>query len=327
MIILALLITVLCFFFVRKSNSFILSKQRCDVLKAFFPFLIIIHHISFRTHNHFIFDFRYSGPYIVGIFFFISGYGLEYKASKGDVKFSSFLRRMKSLLVPVLFPIILYCSLTFPNESNSTEKVLVELKNCSLYLPSSWFVIVLALLCCLFYIMRPRFKPVVAYVVLFLSVTALGGIFVKMGITTTCVISNYAFLVGILFRSFETRLMEKFREWYLVIIYAMIFIAISFMYIGGRPIVHGIAFVAVPFYVFTFFMLYSYIPTTPVTNLPVINYLKNISYEMYLCQGITFFVLDMFSIQDIFMYTCLVFALNIPLAFVMRRLTNIVFFR
>lgn len=58
-----LTITLLIFF--RSKKSLILSKERCDFLKAFFPFLIIIGHCSFFKENAFFNDMRWSGIGIV----------------------------------------------------------------------------------------------------------------------------------------------------------------------------------------------------------------------------------------------------------------------
>ena len=94
-------------------DKYYLVKSRCDILKAILPFAIVLAHLSFYTHNPIIQNFRYSGPYVVGLFFFISGYGLEYKYHNNGLDFSMFPHRVKKLLTPLIFPIVLYLVLLY----------------------------------------------------------------------------------------------------------------------------------------------------------------------------------------------------------------------
>ena len=57
------------------------SKDRTTLLKAVLPWVIILHHLSLRTNL--LGDFNEAGVYVVGLFFFISGYGLEKKKVGG----------------------------------------------------------------------------------------------------------------------------------------------------------------------------------------------------------------------------------------------------
>lgn len=63
----------------KNVGSGILTLEKSNNLKAFFPYMIIMHHISQATSGFL--DFRWAGPYGVGVFFFMSGYELEYKRS------------------------------------------------------------------------------------------------------------------------------------------------------------------------------------------------------------------------------------------------------
>ena len=64
------------------GNTSLLTLEQTKILKAVLPIAIIIGHISFAHPHTIISDFRYYGDYAVGMFFFISGYGLQYKYTK-----------------------------------------------------------------------------------------------------------------------------------------------------------------------------------------------------------------------------------------------------
>ena len=57
------------------------SKDRTTLLKAVLPWVIILHHLSLKTNL--LGDFNEAGVYVVGLFFYISGYGLEKKRMGG----------------------------------------------------------------------------------------------------------------------------------------------------------------------------------------------------------------------------------------------------
>lgn len=80
--------------------------EKSNILKAFFPYMIILHHVSHLTGR--IGDFYGAGPYGVGVFFFISGYGLEYKRTHGNLDFRSYVKRIKNVLLPLIIPVSIY---------------------------------------------------------------------------------------------------------------------------------------------------------------------------------------------------------------------------
>ena len=68
-----LMLLALCF----KGGLGTFDKSHTAILRAVIPFGIIIHHIS--QGQGICSDFLTFGPYGVGLFFFISGYGLQAK--------------------------------------------------------------------------------------------------------------------------------------------------------------------------------------------------------------------------------------------------------
>ena len=84
------------FFSVAKGYNFSLfTKERTYLLKALLPYMIFIH------HSHLFDDsFHFVGIFVVALFFFISGYGLETKRKNGFVINNVFLiKALKKLII------------------------------------------------------------------------------------------------------------------------------------------------------------------------------------------------------------------------------------
>lgn len=193
-------------YFLKKESPQQLFLYRADILKAIFPFVIIVHHISFKATDMPLMDFRYIGPYIVGIFFCLSGYGLEYKYQSGTLKFGDLGRRLKGILLPLLLPLLLYSALTLPFQPNVLYHIYTTVKDVNFYLPYTWFVVILAILYTGYYVLRTLVTNAVLFVCsMFIFLTILMGVLYKMNVAGTCYVSNYAFLFGILLNIWERK--------------------------------------------------------------------------------------------------------------------------
>lgn len=187
-------------------QRFALTKQRTDVLKALFPFTIFMGHIYFYYSYLFFQDFRWAGPYVVGLFFFMSGYGLEYKYEHGSINFFAFKKRIKNLLIPVIPPLVIYLLVRMALGEPIESYIISDLKSYELILPMTWFVISLFFLYVFYFVGRGlqlRNKVFDAWIFALTSLLAI--VLIQNGITGTTFESNYAFLCGILFKQFEKR--------------------------------------------------------------------------------------------------------------------------
>lgn len=122
--ILALFTIYLCF--CAKTTIFEPSNfsiEKTNLLKAVLPFGIIVHHLSFHAPQSVLYDFRFTGPYIVGLFFFMSGYGLEYQYHKGKIRAYGLFHRLKKLFVPFIIPTALYVCIVFFLEGQTLQQL------------------------------------------------------------------------------------------------------------------------------------------------------------------------------------------------------------
>ena len=72
MIILSFALLLFALFIKAEKRCDVLIKQKADLLKALFPFVIILGHVSFKYPDSIIKDMRFAGPYVVGVFFFLN---------------------------------------------------------------------------------------------------------------------------------------------------------------------------------------------------------------------------------------------------------------
>lgn len=291
------ILTFILLLLFRNKETLVLSKERCDFLKAFFPFLIIAGHCSFFCQNTFFDDIRWSGPYIVVIFFFISGYGLQYKYRHNQMDIKYLKNRTKAILLPIILPIIIYVLLSCNGWGSFKHLCKNAIFHGNLILPYSWFVIVILLLYVSYYFIRRHLKNeinfCIAYCAFLLVITV---IFQRIGWDSSSFVSNIAFLLGIVYYDNESKILRYINnlggvKQLLIIIMGCICLS----YIHNSSLFPGFAFFAVPFWTIAFIGLFS---TINVKSFKLAKLLKKYSYEIYLTQGISFSILSFFELNN-----------------------------
>ena len=149
MIIFSLLLYALLLFAPRKE-AFTFDLSNTALLKAILPFFIIVGHAAHAVKSS-VFDGL--GVYVVALFFFVSGYGLEYKRSV-DSKDSMHLlvNRIVKLLFPLVVPIIIYVGIRWASEGIGFSFIYQSIRSYEIILPYSWFIISLVQMYILYYV-------------------------------------------------------------------------------------------------------------------------------------------------------------------------------
>lgn len=78
MILFGLILVTLFLIGLRNRNMSLFNKDIVTVLKPFLAFAIILHHLCVYQDVSYLHEFERWGPLVVGMFFFISGYGLSF---------------------------------------------------------------------------------------------------------------------------------------------------------------------------------------------------------------------------------------------------------
>lgn len=321
MILLFVILFVLFACSLHRRERFVLKKQRSDVLKALFPFAIIIGHVYFHYPNFFFQDFRWAGPYVVGLFFFMSGYGLEYKQEHSALGLMAFKKRIKNLLIPVIPPLVIYLVVRWALGLPIGSYIVADLRSYELILPMTWFVISLLFLYVFYFVGRSlRLGNKVFDCWIFVLTSLLAVVLIKAGISGTSFESNYVFLCGIVFKQYEVKILNSKRRGDTVMLCLLILVAVALSYIHNEPPFRGFALVGVVLYVVAFFFVLSFIP---FREIPFFQFFKSISYEMYLCQGIFFLALPEFHLPW-YAFVVLLLAGDIACAWACKRLVDVV---
>ncbi len=130
--------------------------------------MIVFYHVSLNVpESQFLNLFNSTGPLMVSIFFFMSGYGLMLSyINKGEHYLHGFLgRRFARLLPPFLIAAIGYeiYKSTFPK--HSTLDSLMSIVHGGTVLPDSWFIITIIVYYLLFYVVARLLRNPVRIVI------------------------------------------------------------------------------------------------------------------------------------------------------------------
>lgn len=188
------------------ANTF--DKNKVSVLKPFLALGIVLSHLSHESV--WVNDFQRWGPLIVGIFFFISGYGLTSSLQNKADYMDNFVSRriikalMPSYLVAVMFNFVL-------NESFANYSFVSHLFNRHgpSLIPNDWFVFALVYCYIVFWVGAISKSKVVLSMALFLGPLFFVLFAFKMGLGRNWWASTMAFTIGASYQNLEAIIMRK----------------------------------------------------------------------------------------------------------------------
>jgi acyltransferase family len=207
MILFAIIISLLFLMGLKTPASGVFSKDIVTVLKPFLASGIVLHHL--QPHSAWLSEFYRWGPLIVGIFFFISGYGLtlSLKARRGYV--SHFFRDkiVVKLLVPFLLAFCLELCLNSSWKSYDIVDRLTYSYGPNLF-PNDWFIYTLAY-CYLSFLIAARMKSETGRLVIIILATLLFVVTTaSLGYARNWWITPMAFSAGALYSHFEEKIVH-----------------------------------------------------------------------------------------------------------------------
>lgn len=289
-----------------KDKTF--NLQRSKLLKAILPYGIIVGHIS--AYNTAVFNVAIIGSFIVGVFFFISAYGLECKRQAETIKIRGFWSRLFKLLLPLVVPIILYIDLLILRKCNAELIVTENLRNYQLILPFTWFVIVLAIFYAFFYLVSSikKITNTWFFIILLICVCVFSvANFILFRDSAYTNFSSLCFPAGVLYRQQESKIKHLLSKKLNYIICFVVLLATG-LFVN----VHHL----LPLTILVWSIIIIVLTTLfNVTSNRVLNFFSDISYEVYLCQGITYlFIPQFFDKYNPIIHIVLTFILTIIFA-------------
>lgn len=300
-------IAVIALFF-SSSKDKTLNLQRSKLLKAILPYGIIIGHIS--AYNASVFNVAIVGSFIVGVFFFISAYGLECKRQAKTIKIGGLWSRIFKLLLPLVVPIILYIDLLILRKCNAELIVTENLRNYQLILPFTWFIIVLAIFYTFFYIISSikKITNTWFFIILLISVCVFSvANFILFRDSAYTNFSSLCFPAGVFYCQHEIKIKNFLSK-------KLNYIICLVVLLGTGLTVHIHYLLPLTILIWSIIII---VLTTlfNVTNSSVLNFFSGISYEVYVCQGIAFlFIPQHFDKYNSVLHIALTIILTIVLA-------------
>lgn len=306
-----------------------ISKDKTAVLKSLMAIFIVLHHLSLQG-IFFLRMFHSWGAPIVSIFLFLSGYGLMKSLYKnGDNYFSDFLKHRigNGILFSFFIAWGIYRILNIKTLPNMLEEIKELVYNGITVLPHSWFVFAILLFYLFFYFSYKFFRERSSFTVLMLFFILYEFVCQYLNYERCWYISAFSFPVGILFGKYESNVVEYIKYYncyYLITPVSLIIIAIC-VYLKIE-ILYLLVYVLIPF---IFAILLLKLKIEKLMKFKLIRYLSNVSFEIYLSQGISMCILrgDFFYINSDYIYVIFTLVFTIIIAIFIRWLKkNLLFY-
>lgn len=293
------------------------SKDKASFFKALLPFIIIIHHSGFLYKE----DFQMAGAFVVALFFFISGYGLESKRLLHRIRVQDLRIALSKLLLPLVVPIIIYSLLKllvykiplidFLHNSFGSYQIV---------LPFTWFVLTLLILYAMFYILASVCDKLFASILISVIILA-SAIAVLLHFGAIYHQSVLGFVAGVLYKDNEDVVRNvlnrepQISNIFLIVLLCAVTLCCKHILSNCEyPRVYVLSFIWPVLAV----MLMGYVK--PIES-RVVNFFTGISYELYICQGVAFLLMDGFMLP-IWLNLICVIALDVVIAYLSRLATK-----
>lgn len=286
MILFSIVIILLFVFGCRSDNVGELDKRWVIILKPIMALCIILHHL--HSESIYLSEMKIWGPIIVGMFFFISGYGLEYSMHKQDAYLQKFWydKIFVKLVMPSILALTLYISLNRLWQVYDLKSHLFNLCGPSLF-PNDWFVYAL-IWCYVIFLLGGKFKcNWVRLTVLFVGPLALIIFAWSYGWARNWWVTPMAFSVGVLYRCYETKIrLLHGGHGYIYINLICVIVFGSLMLCStllGSSVSIMMAYSLLPIWIVSNL---THIHLTKLADNNIVIYLSKISFEIYLIHGI-----------------------------------------
>jgi peptidoglycan/LPS O-acetylase OafA/YrhL len=293
------------------------DKPKADLLKAIFPFCIIIHHLAkYRLPGISIFD--WIGVWVMYLFFAMSGYGLVISYIKKKDYINGFLRRsLPKLFIPYFVAFVLFTIYRFFDGMGFSAQVeLFRSGDIMSFIPTSWFIYILSLFYVFFFIVFRYVNSNIIIKVFLVSGLVIGYCFIAphIGISHWRYDKCPAFIVGMLFAVF-CNYKVKFVRWH------MLFAIIILLCMLSLPFGHKLD----PLYYSSIMFLVMFIlPECKFMSARIVKFFSSMSLEMFIIQYIPiYFIMDHFILEKSYITTLVivffVLVLDGCLAYLMHR--------
>lgn len=287
MILFAVIITILFFGGLRTPIANVFSKDIVTVLKPFLAFGIVFHHL--HGEAAYLHEFERWGPLVVGIFFFISGYGLTYSLNRRPDYLKGFFT--DKILVKLLLPSSLAFILSLCLVQQWNEFSIIERLKCPQgpwIFANDWFIYAL-IYCYIAFLFAGKIKKASLRLSILIIAPLLLVVFTaNMGYARNWWATPMAFSAGALYCHFEPKIRQFIdgKKRYIVtttcalLVFGLL-MGLSAMF--GSKISTVIVYSLLPLLLVTIMIR---LDVTSLAKNKLIVFFNGISFELYLIHGI-----------------------------------------
>lgn len=311
-------------------NEHQLSIQTTGNLQVIAVMFVMMHHLSqvLKDYPDSFLSSRLiiAGRLAVGLFFFISGYGLvkQFK-KKGNTYLETFIKKkIMTILMPFILAMIIYLIYRNVIGEFSLNNALISLINGSPIVSNGWFVIMIIYLYISFFVsaMLARKNDFVLIVLLIFSVIISIVLAKNLNYGEWWTNAVFCFPLGAIWSVNEKQITEILFRQYRKSAFVIAILFSGFFYLDEVYYTPLIRSLSVLFFV-SLVMLLSYKITFKNR---IYHFIKIVSFELYLYQGlfIHLFRSDTFSVDNRLLYVFLVILATTVLAFIMQRIAKII---
>lgn len=297
-----------------------LDKGKTSVLKGVMAIIIVLHHLSLQGVES-LRQFHSWGAPIVSVFLFISGYGLSVNfASKGNTYLSNFIcyRIFRNLLVPFILAWFTYRIVNW----GILPDLMTEINNLVFsgipLLPHSWYVYAILLFYIFFYLackLSVRCFPLIIIVLTIIYIL----ICEYIGFDRCWYISSLAFPTGVILGKYKNDIKEFTSSAIRYFLFVPLCISlIGLLVYSENEILYMFVYILIPIMLTAICMK---INLERLLKFGLFRFLSSISYEIYLCQGISMSICrgNRYYIENDYIYIIAVLATTIILAFLIHK--------
>lgn len=316
-----------------KSNNDYLSKESTNSLRAIFALTVVMHHLAQRAEGGLLFRcFGLIGNLAVGVFFFISGYGLMKQHQINTEYMRGFLlHRLPSVLVPYLVvsvPYFIVYNLT--GKAYTVQKALFGLADGSL-VANSWYVVAIVVFYLIFHFaIKAGGKNKYAV----MAIIALGEIAYSiccyaLGYGSWYYNSCLCFFLGIVWCMYQDQLENFFRNgygWKLAGTFLLFCIFFFIQYFTRKnysgDILSALLILAGLELSCTFFSIFVVLLGHKVQfGNRLLRMVRGASYEIYLIHGLVYYLLrnSLWSVKSDFLWVSLTLVLSVLSGYLLHK--------
>ena len=272
------------------NNAEILNKQDTDFMRATAIISIVLHHLSLQYEGIVILKpFKYVGFLMVGVFFFLSGFGLYVSMKTKENYLKKIPKKIMGLIIPFLVAWVFY--FIFYKITGT------EIKNLFLVVKYSWYIYELILFYILFYVCFKHFNENIACIILLISILVILFFTYYIGLVETWYKSSMPFIIGIVI----AKNIEKFRTvlknrlifiWEAIVLIILLVIGQKMQLGWADIILYNLATVL---FVLVFTKMYYYLKLNKISKARILQTIGNISLEIYLYHGLILEIIHKYS--------------------------------